>query len=239
MAAVLAKDEALMDVFRSGGNFHSTIAHKVFRLPCEVEEVAELYADRRQAAKAVTFGIMYGAGPAKISEQVTKDSGKSFSRNEAQEVIDDYFDAFSNLKAWIEDRQKFISQNGFVYSFFGRKRRLPYVESSDNGIQSHSIRSGLNFLVQSTASDINLLGAIEMGDFIKSQKLNSRIFGLVHDSILAEVPEKEVTFYCQMLQKFVQKDRGVYIPGAPIGCDFEIGEDYSMGKFTKLYGNTV
>ena len=239
VAAVLAKDEALMDVFRSGGNFHSTIAHKVFRLPCEVEEVAELYADRRQAAKAVTFGIMYGAGPAKISEQVTKDSGKSFSRNEAQEVIDDYFDAFSNLKAWIEDRQKFISQNGFVYSFFGRKRRLPNVESSDKGIQSHSIRSGLNFLVQSTASDINLLGAIEMGDFIKSQNLNSRIFGLVHDSILAEVPEKEVTFYCQMLQKFVQKDRGVYIPGAPIGCDFEIGEDYSMGKFTKLYGNTV
>ena len=239
VAAVLAKDEALMDVFRSGGNFHSTIAHKVFRLPCEVEEVAELYADRRQAAKAVTFGIMYGAGPAKISEQVTKDSGKYFSRNEAQEVIDDYFDAFSNLKAWIEDRQKFISQNGFVYSFFGRKRRLPNVESSDKGIQSHSIRSGLNFLVQSTASDINLLGAIEMGDFIKSQNLNSRIFGLVHDSILAEVPEKEVTFYCQMLQKFVQKDRGVYIPGAPIGCDFEIGEDYSMGKFTKLYGNTV
>ena len=89
VAAVLAKDEALMDVFRSGGNFHSTIAHKVFRLPCEVEEVAELYADRRQAAKAVTFGIMYGAGPAKISEQVTKDSGKSFSRNEAQEEIDD------------------------------------------------------------------------------------------------------------------------------------------------------
>ena len=46
-------------------------------MPCEVEEVAELYSDRRQAAKAVTFGIMYGAGPAKkISEQVTKDSGK-------------------------------------------------------------------------------------------------------------------------------------------------------------------
>ena len=78
-----------------------------------------------------------------------------------------------------------------------------------------------------------------MGDFIKSQKLNSRIFALVHDSILAEVPEKEIKFYCQMLQKFVQKDRGVYIPGAPIGCDFEIGEDYSMGKFTKLYDNTI
>ena len=102
VAAVLAKDEALMDVFRSGGNFHSTIAHKVFRLPCAVEEVAELYSDRRQAAKAVTFGIMYGAGPSKISEQVTKDSGKFFSKNEAAEVINDYFAAFHKLKAWIE-----------------------------------------------------------------------------------------------------------------------------------------
>ena len=239
VAAVLANDKALMDVFRSGGNFHSTIAHKVFKLPCEVEEVAELYSDRRQAAKAVTFGIMYGAGPAKISEQVTKDSGKYFSKNEAAEVINDYFDAFHKLKEWIERNQKFILTNGFTYSHFGRKRRLPNVKSTDQGIRSHSVRSGLNFLVQSAASDINLLGAIDMGEFIKEQNMKSKIFALVHDSILAEVPEDEVDFYCEILQKFVQKDRGIYISGAPVGCDFEIGEDYSMGKFSKLYGDHV
>ena len=111
VAAILANDKALMDVFRSGGNFHSTIAHKVFRLPCDVSEVADLYSEKRQAAKAVTFGIMYGAGPAKISEQVTKDSGKYFSKQEATEVINDYFGAFHKLKAWIDDNQKFIEQN--------------------------------------------------------------------------------------------------------------------------------
>ena len=52
-----------------------------------------------------------------------------------------------------------------------------------------------------------------MGDFIKSQKMKSKIFALVHDSILAEVPEDELDFYCEMLQKFVQKDRGIYIAG--------------------------
>ena len=145
VAAKLAQDEALMDVFRSGGNFHSTIAKTVFRLPCEVEEVAELYGTQRQAAKAVTFGIMYGAGPSKISQQVTKDSGKNFSVSEAKEVIDDYFGSFHKLKAWIERNQEFIQQNGFVYSFFGRKRRLPNVASEDAGIRSHTIRSGLNF----------------------------------------------------------------------------------------------
>lgn len=235
VAAKLADDQALMDVFKSGGNFHSTIAKTVFKLPCEVEEVAELYGDKRQAAKAVTFGIMYGAGPAKISEQVTKDSGKYFSKQEASEVINDYFKTFHKLRKWIDENQKFIEQNGFIYSFFGRKRRLPNVKSEDKGIKSHSIRSGLNFLVQSTASDINLLGAIDMNAYIKAEKMKSKIFALVHDSILAEVPDDEVDQYCEKLRHFVQLDRGVSIPGAAVGCDFEIGEDYSMGKFEKFY----
>ena len=239
VAAILAKDTALMDVFKSGGNFHSTIAHKVFRLPCKVEEVVDLYPDRRQAAKAVTFGIMYGAGPAKISEQVTKDSGKYFSKQEATEVINDYFGAFHKLKAWIDDNQKFIQQNGFVYSFFGRKRRLPNVASTDAGVRSHSIRSGLNFLVQSTASDINLLGAIDMGAYIKANNMKARIFALVHDSILAEVPEDEIEHYNEKLLHFVQMDRGISIPGAPVGCDFDVAEDYSLGKFSKMYGDTI
>jgi DNA polymerase I-like protein with 3'-5' exonuclease and polymerase domains len=240
VAAVLAKDKALMDVFRAGGNFHSAIAHKVFKLPCEPSEVAELYAMQRQAAKAVTFGIMYGAGANKISEQVTKDSGKPFTRNEAQEVIDDYFKEFHRLKSWIEENQKFIQQNGFIYSYFGRKRRLPNVASTDKGIQSHSVRSGLNFLVQSAASDINLLGAIDMSEWIKATGKKARIFALVHDSILAEVPDGEVEEYMEKLTSYVQMDRGLSIPGVPVGCDFEIvHEDYSGGKFEKMYGNHI
>lgn len=239
VAAKLADDKALMDVFRSGGNFHSTIAKTVFRLPCEVEDVAELYGTQRQAAKAVTFGIMYGAGPKKISEQVTKDSGKLFSVSEAKEVIDDYFNSFHHLKSWLENNQKFIEQNGFVYSFFGRKRRLPNVLSEDAGIRSHTVRSGLNFLVQSPASDINLLGAIDMHAHIKAKKMKSRIFALVHDSILAEVPEEEVEEYNEALQRYIQLDRGISIPGAPVGCDFDVHDDYSLGKFEKMYGHKL
>ena len=239
VAAVLAEDKELMDVFKSGGNFHSTIAHKVFKLPCDVSEVAEKYPDKRQAAKAVTFGIMYGAGPAKISEQVTKDSGKYFSKSEAEEVIKDYFKAFHRLKKWINANQSFIDKNGYVYSFFGRKRRLPNVKSENKGVRSHSIRSGLNFLVQSTASDINLLGAIDMNNYVQSKGMKAKIFALVHDSILAEVPEDEIDHYKEALLQFVQQDRGVSITGAPIGCDFEIGDDYSMDKFEKMYGSDI
>ena len=235
-AAVLAKDRGLQEVFKSGGNFHSTIAKQVFRLPCEVDQVAELYGDKRQQAKAVTFGIMYGAGPKKISEQVTKDSGSVFSMQEAQYVIKDYFEAFPKLREWLNNMQKFIQANGFIYSHFGRKRRLPNVFSSDKGIAAHEVRSGVNALVQSVSSDINLLGAIDTQKYIRKTGMKAKIFALVHDSILAEVPEDEIELYSKKLKEFIQKDRGLSIPDAPVGCDFDVADDYSLGKFSKLYG---
>jgi len=235
-AAVLANDKGLMNVFKSGGNFHSTIAKQVFKLPCEVEEVAELYGDKRQQAKAVTFGIMYGAGPKKISEQVTKDSGSEFTMQDAQLVIKDYFEAFPKLREWLNNMQKFIQANGFIYSHFGRKRRLPNVFSQDKGIAAHEVRSGVNALVQSVSSDINLLGAIDTQKYIRKTGMKAKIFALVHDSILAEVPEDEVELYSKKLKEFIQKDRGLSIPGAPVGCDFDVADDYSLGKFEKLYG---
>lgn len=237
IAAVLSGDEALMDVFRQGGNFHSAIAKKVFKLPCAVEDVVTLYPMERQAAKAVSFGIMYGAGPHKIAQEVTKSSGTRFTVQAATEVIDEYFASFPQLKSWIDESKKFILANGFVYSSFGRKRRLPNVKSTDSGIKGHEVRSGLNFLVQSTASDVNLLAGIDMNEYIKRNNMKSKIFALVHDSILAEVPDSEIEEYQNKIIEFIQQDRGVSIPGCPIGYDIEIGEDYSMGKFEKMYGH--
>ena len=234
-AAILANDTALQQVFQDGGNFHSNIAKLVFNLPCEVDEVAEYYSTERQMAKAVTFGIMYGAGPKKISEQVTKDSGTYFSTSQAKEVIEDYFKQFFMLKKWLDNCKKVIEKQGFIYSFFGRKRRLPNVKSTDRAIAAHEVRSGINSLVQSVASDINLLGAVDAQRELKEKKVPAKIFALVHDSILAEVEESAVEEYSEILQRNVQKDRGLSIPGCPIGCDFDIGEDYSFGKFAKQY----
>ena len=239
VAAALSDDKNLQQIFRTGGNFHNSIAKLVFKLPCKINDVTKYYPVERQAAKAVTFGIMYGAGAHKISDQVTKDSGTYFSIQEAQEVINDYFYQFKDLKKWLELCREFIEANAFIYSTFGRKRRLLNVRSSDKGIASHEIRSGINFLVQSVASDINLSGAIDMHNYIKRHNLKSKIFALVHDSVLAEVPEHEIDHYCKKLKEFMQKDRGVYISGCPITCEFEIAEDYSNGKFEKEYSQLL
>ena len=74
-----------------------------------------------------------------------------------------------------------------------------------------------------------------MQNYINSKGMKSKIFGLVYDSILAEVPEDEVEIYCSNLKSFVQKDRGVSIPSCAVGCDFEIGDDYSFGKWESYY----
>jgi DNA polymerase I-like protein with 3'-5' exonuclease and polymerase domains len=76
-----------------------------------------------------------------------------------------------------------------------------------------------------------------MHAFIQKAGYKAKIFALVHDSILAEVPYGEVDLYCDQLEYYIQMDRGLLIPGAPVGCDFDVGEDYSMGKFEKQYGS--
>lgn len=236
VAAALSGDKNLQSVFVSGGDFHSTIAHKVFRLPCQIEEVKEQYNSERQASKAVSFGILYGAGQNKISAQVNKDGG-NISVKEAGGIIKDYFKAFPKLQKWIVENQKFIIENAFIYSAFGRKRRLTNVRSDNEGVVGHEIRSGLNFLIQSVASDINLLGGIDAEKEIRERNMDARIFALVHDSILAEVAEDSIEDYKELLIRNIQKDRGVSIQGAPIGCDIEVGDDYSLGKYVEKYGS--
>lgn len=154
---------------------------------------------------------------------------------EAQEVIRQYFAKFSKLRSWLNTTQEFIKENGYCYSFFGRKRRLPNVFSSDKGVAAHEVRSGVNSLIQSVCSDVNLLGAIDTHNELKRKNMGSQIFALVHDSVVALVPDAEVEQYKEILARNMQKDRGCSIPGFPIGIDQEVGEDYSFGKFDLKY----
>jgi hypothetical protein len=234
-AAVLSGDKNLQAVFSSGGDFHSTIAKMVFDLPCAVEDVKKLFGSMRQSAKAISFGILYGSGPQKVSDTVTKATGEYYGIDRAKDDIKAYFTKFKRLKQWLDTRKTFIETNGYTYSFFGRKRRLPNVFSADKGIAAHEVRSGINAEVQSLASDVNLLAAMNTADQIEREGLDARIFMLVHDSIVALVREDQVEQYCRLLKTNTQRDWGCSIPGAPIGVDQDIGDDYSFGHFDERY----
>jgi hypothetical protein len=212
----------------------------VFNLPCDVKDVAKLFPGERQSAKAISFGILYGAGANKISATVTKglqesDPGAIYTKSEAQEAIDDYFKTFKRLKKWLKTSEERILADGFIYSHFGRKRRLRNINSDNKGIIAHEVRSGINFLIQSPSSDINLLAAIEMQEYIEVNKLDASIFALVHDSVLAEVKDEHIDQYCKKLKALIEMDRGLNIPGMPIGCEFSISDDYSEGGFEEKF----
>lgn len=154
---------------------------------------------------------------------------------DAQETISFYFKTFSRLKKWLEEQKNFIQANGYCFSVFGRKRRLPNVFSVDKGIASHEVRSGINFQIQSVASDINLLGAIDAQAAFDRAGLDAKIFMLVHDSIVVLVKDEDVAQAQKLLQVETQKERGCSIPGCPVGVDQDVHQDYSVGKFEEYY----
>lgn len=261
-AAVLSGDRALQQVFVNMTNepdkyadFHSTIAHMVFNLPCEPNEVKKLYPAMRQASKAITFGILYGSGPAKVMESVNEalleqhiEMGTPYNPctlGDAKGYIETYFGRFPQLKQWIEESHDQIRQYGFIYSFYGRKRRLHNIKSDDRGVVGGEIRSGFNAIIQSASSDSLLMGCIDADNEIAERGMDAEIVALVHDSIVAVVREDLVDEYSELLDRNIQKARynslGEFlgIEGTPIGIESDSEEggsvDYGCGKLKKMW----
>jgi len=238
VAAVLSNDKFLKQAFIDKLDFHSYVAKQMFNIPIPVNEIKEhpIYSKFRQYAKAITFGIMYQAGPAKVAETVNTTAGIApedmITREEAVKFINKYFSEARNLKRFIDESNGFIKNNAYIYSFFGRKRRLIESTSHNRSVAQHAIRSGVNFLVQSVASDINLLGFIDAMNWIAENNYQKDIipFTIVHDSIVAEVKNELLPVWIETLTAFIQKDRGVSIPNCPIGFDIEVGPSWGELK---------
>lgn len=219
IAAVLSQDKFLQKAFVEKMDFHSYIAKQIFKLPCKVEEVAKLYENERQWAKAITFGIMYQAGAPTIAEQA------KVSKKEAQDFINKYFAEAKDLYSFIQRCNNQIEAHQFIYSQFGRKRRLMEALSPNRAVKNHAIRSGVNFVVQSLASDVNLLVLCELMDWITETGNEDDIipFTIVHDAIISEVKIEKVNEYINKVNEFVAKDRGISIPNCPIVMEYKLG----------------
>lgn len=205
IVSVLSKDPMLQSIFKNGEDYHSMIAKYKFNLPYSDKEIMEFHNELRQEAKTVSFEILYKLN---FNEPILK--------------------KFKVLEKWLRKQKSDILEQGFVYQFFGRKRRLPNAFSSDRQVRDHEVRSGVNSLVQGPSSDVNLLACIDLVNYIKDNNMKAKVFAMVHDSILAEVPDDELVLYGRKLKEFMQKDRGLSIPGTPIKVDIEIGTTYAL-----------
>ena len=249
VAAALSEDRNLMSVFKNlaegtGADVHSTVGHMALQPDCMVEEVKKLFPEVRQASKSITFSILYGSGPQSMADGINdslREAGKvaDCTAEDAQGYIDEYYRKFPGVKRWVKEMHDSIKTDGYVYSYFGRKRRLRNIFSPDRGVAAGEVRSGFNFLCQSTSSDILLLGAIDLQEWIDANDIPAKIIALVHDSIVVHCRKDYHDMVSEAIDVCIQTDRGLSCLGTPMGVDADSedggSEDYSCGKFAKNF----
>ena len=186
VTAMYCQDPVMLKFFNGGpGDFHRFVASKIHNLP--EDQITKL---QRTYAKSTTFGILYGAGPAKIAEQI------GCSKIEAVAFIEDYFKLFPTLKKWIMKQKAFVQRNLYTVSIFGRKRSLPDAGSRDEFTREAALRRAINTPIQSDASDITLYGLTRIASYLNKYPhidptRPSRLRASVHDSILVTVHRED------------------------------------------------
>ena len=170
--AQCCKDKNLIKAFTSGQDLHSFTASLVFGK--KVEDVTKA---ERQIAKSVSFLIVYGGGPNKLAQQINKPV--SYCKG----IFKAYQDSFPNVFKWISAVHKTVRENGRAVSLFGRRRNLPNVNSPIKKFQYRALRQGLNFVIQSSASDLMLHSIIRLTKDLDAAGVDYDLLATVHDSV--------------------------------------------------------
>ena len=222
VAAMLSKDQRMIDAIESGEDIHTAMAATL--LDKKFSEVTKL---ERQQCKRLTFLILYGGGANTLSKQlgITKDSAKT--------LISDYFRTFSRLDFYINQRKMLVKRYLFLESIFGYRRRFkrPANWMSPDGWRVE--RMAWNFLVQNTAACILFCALVRLRDEMKRRNLKSLIILTVHDSIGLDVHPDEIDEVARLV-KFCMENPDTERFGVtltvPMACDVEVGKSWGDKK---------
>tara|TARA_R110000851_G_scaffold134919_3_gene270294 strand:- start:1432 stop:2985 length:1554 start_codon:yes stop_codon:yes gene_type:complete len=170
--AQCCRDKNLIEAFNSGQDLHRFTASLVFGKKAE-----DVTKEERQIAKSVSFLIVYGGGPNKLSQQI----GKSIRY--CRGIFKAYEDSFPRVFKWIKQVHQMIKANGYAVSLFGRRRHLPNIKSPIKKYQFRALRQGMNFVIQSSASDLMLHSIKRLHRYRDLTGLDFDILATVHDSV--------------------------------------------------------
>lgn len=235
VAAMHSQDKAMMKFFNEGkGDFHRWVASKIYGIP--EEEVTDA---QRTNAKSTTFGILYGAGPAKIAEQA------NMTERQAVKFIDQYFKLFPGLKKWIQQQKAFAEKHFYVKSMFGRVRRLPNAGSRNDGQKEAALRRAINSPIQSDASDLTLHALVRIHKYLNTfphfdPSKPSRLRGSVHDSILLTVHDHDLAEILQHIKfEILEKPTLTFIKNRNIllRADVAIGKNWGVKESVEFDEN--
>jgi DNA polymerase-1 len=180
--AHLSRDEGLLEAFRSGVDIHTRTAMEIFGVPEE-----GVTPDMRRVAKTVNFGVVYGISAFGLSEAM------GITREDASSYIEQYFEKYSGVKRYTERIIEEAKRLGYVRTLFGRKRAIPELRSSNLQQRNLGIRLAMNTPIQGSAADIIKIAMINIYRRLSSGRFESRMVLQVHDELLFEVKEEELS----------------------------------------------
>ena len=187
LAAILSGDQALIDDFNHGIDIHTKTASEAFKVPFE-----SVTKDQRRAAKVINFGILYG-----MSVKGLADATK-MPIAEAKQFIDNYFELRAPIKRKLEEILKQAREEGFVETYYGRRRPTPDVKSSNFVIRQAAERAAQNMPIQGTEADLMKRAMIAVD---KALPEGAELVMQVHDSLIVECDEGQAKEVADILKR--------------------------------------
>jgi len=212
LAAVLADDGELIEMFNNGADIHTTTAAQVYGRGLE-----DVTKQMRRQAKVVNFGILYGMSPhgLAIAAGMTFDQAKHF--------IDRYKELRKPLFDYTDSIREFARKEGYVETLFGRRRPMPDIHSSNFMVRQAAERAAINMPIQGTEADIMKLAMVEVDKLLAEQHNNCKQLLQIHDSILVECPAEVAETVANLLKDTMET---IYKLPVHLQVDTTIGDNW-------------
>ncbi len=212
LLAHFSKDRALVDSFKNGLDIHTATAIRIFG-----EDNAK---EKRASAKAINFGILYGMGSRKLSDEL------KITTREAKEIIENYFNSYPTVRSFLSQIQEDVKINGFVETILKRRRFFDY--KGANGMQKSAImRESINTVFQGSASDLIKLSMLKIDKYIKDKNINGAMLLQIHDELIFEVNENIIN---EVAVKFKDIMENIMELNIPLECSVNIGTSWGELK---------
>lgn len=213
LIAEMSGETAMIEAFQQGQDIHSATAAKIYQVP--INQVSQ---EQRRNAKTVNFSIIYGAGASNLSRQL------NIKRQEAKELIDEYFRQYPGLKSYMEKVVEKARQQGYVETMLGRRRYLRDINSRNSLARSAAERMAINTPIQGTAADMIKIAMNRIHERLASQKLRSKMILQVHDELVLDIYKNEL----DEVKQLVIDEMKNALPGlkVPILVETGIGDNW-------------
>jgi DNA polymerase-1 len=212
LLAHFSGDKALREAFEKGEDIHMATAIRLFG-----EEEA---AAKRNFAKSINFGLLYGMGARKLSQEL------GISQGEAKQIIENYFATFPTVKSFLEGIQERVKIDGYVETLLGRRRIFDY-ENANQMMKAAFMRESVNTVFQGSAADLIKLSMLDIDTMILEEDLNARMLLQIHDELIFEIAEKDVD---GIANRFAHTMAHIMPLEVPLECSVSIGESWGELK---------